>query len=515
METPPHRPINRRFQIFVSSTFKDLAEERKKAIEVIFGRGHIPIALEGFSPRNAADLEVIRNAIADCQVYLLILGHRYGDMVPGSEMSYTELEYNLAQDHQLQTLVFVLRHDEVIQRRKELLDPQKDANELANTNRLWHFHERMRRHFYKPWGPNDEFRYLIANALNDNLWNCEKPGFVPEKEEPTMELLRIASRNEFIVDIVEQLKSFEKLYKRCAEHPDEKRELARFFKQRYLDRIVRHKVTLFFESGSTIAYLAKELGVALRDGVSIDSRGRPSIQISTNNALVYLQLWLRSRVPCTLFPWSPPGDETYGATYGGLEEIGDQDPDYSLPPLDDVAQGEITKLLELPYTLQTLNKPALLLGAASGLQLSGDLKLVFDRELDPQTRENKRQQLEDCRGPHVGSYHNKVFKRFMYKTGIPIIIFLTGDKIDCKIEVGKCHFILDRELSWEQFCRDHAVAFCVGCTQSDERKHADAFRALGFHILEGTGARPTLAFIARNQQFINTFESQTPMAAVT
>src|SRR5205823_1626641 len=137
-----------------------------------------------------------------------ILGHRYGDTVPGEDLSYTELEYNMAQEHQLLTLVFPLRGEEIVNRRKQLLDPKADAAEHANTNRLWRFHDRMRKHFYKPWGSTDEFRYLIANALNDNLSKCEKPGFVPEKEEPTIELLRVASRNEFIVDIVEQLKSF-------------------------------------------------------------------------------------------------------------------------------------------------------------------------------------------------------------------------------------------------------------------------------------------------------------------
>lgn len=34
--------IDRKYQIFISSTFKDLGEKRKKAVEVVVSRGHIP-----------------------------------------------------------------------------------------------------------------------------------------------------------------------------------------------------------------------------------------------------------------------------------------------------------------------------------------------------------------------------------------------------------------------------------------------------------------------------------------
>jgi hypothetical protein len=62
------------FKVFISSTFKDLSEQRKQAVEVIFEQGHIPIALERFSPANESDLNIIKKAISECQIYILILG---------------------------------------------------------------------------------------------------------------------------------------------------------------------------------------------------------------------------------------------------------------------------------------------------------------------------------------------------------------------------------------------------------------------------------------------------------
>src|SRR5664279_2046141 len=134
--------LDRRYQVFISSTFRDLADERKGAIEAIFETGHIPIALERFTPANEGDLEIINRAMSDSQVYVLILGHRYGELVPGKDISYTEFEYNLAQEHGLKTLVFVL-DEATVQEKRKALDPNniRDKAELLNYDALCKFHE--------------------------------------------------------------------------------------------------------------------------------------------------------------------------------------------------------------------------------------------------------------------------------------------------------------------------------------------------------------------------------------
>src|SRR5262249_19531278 len=124
-------------------------------------------------------------------------------------------------------------------------------------------------------------------------------------------------------------------------------------------------------------------------------------------------------------------------------------------------------------------------------------------------RADQAQVLMHCRGPHVGSYRNKVFKRYMYATEIPLIIFVTEDKIDCPIEVGKCHFVLDRELTWTDFIERHPVAFIVGCSQKRKTELVGKFRTLGLEITGGTGYSSTTAFAARNKAFIEKFEIPT------
>src|SRR4051794_31316590 len=83
---PGDRP-ERRYQIFISSPFS-LADERRAAVEAIIEQGHIPIALERSSADHETDLKVIERAIKDSQIYLLILGHRYGEIVKPESLEH-------------------------------------------------------------------------------------------------------------------------------------------------------------------------------------------------------------------------------------------------------------------------------------------------------------------------------------------------------------------------------------------------------------------------------------------
>ena len=498
-DTP--NPSDRRYQIFISSTFNDLKEERKAAIEAVFESGHIPIALESFSPTNDSDLQVIRRAMADCQVYIAILGHRYGSIVPGKDYSFVEFEYDLAQEYKLKTLTFRLTDAEIQNRRKNV-----DEAEMRNYGKLTHFYEtKVAQHFRKMFTPGPEFKYIVELALAHNLARWDRPGWVREPEDRTV----LDPRNVFIVDIIKELEGFPILDQRCFENSKEKQELARYFTESYLNDFLSKQVSLFFESGSTVAFVAKEISKYLEGRVVIGEKGAPNIQISTNNVLAYLILWLVARIPCTQFPWTPPDEQTYGASYGGIKEnLVSRKPDYSGVGLNFKEENEIRKLLDASFSPLTWKRPTLLLGASSGLQISSKPKLKFPENICDEKRKELELQLSKCLGPHVGSYHNKIFKRFMYATKLPIVIFLTADKIDSEIEVGKCHFILDSTFTWEQFCHEHPVAFCVGCPGSQLDKYVALFRDLGFDVKHGPPFTAITSFIARNKAFKQQFEAE-------
>ncbi|PBO90032.1 hypothetical protein CI711_19850 [Shigella boydii] len=48
--------MNRKFQVFISSTFTDLIEERQAAVSAILTAGHIPAGMELFKPGDRSQL---------------------------------------------------------------------------------------------------------------------------------------------------------------------------------------------------------------------------------------------------------------------------------------------------------------------------------------------------------------------------------------------------------------------------------------------------------------------------
>lgn len=109
-----------KYQIFISSTFSDLKHERQAAVEATLTAGHIPAGMELFAAGDESQLEVIRRWIDDSDVYMLILGGRYGSIDPVSGLSYTELEYDYAIEKGRPLFALVLSDSAIEQKKSEL-----------------------------------------------------------------------------------------------------------------------------------------------------------------------------------------------------------------------------------------------------------------------------------------------------------------------------------------------------------------------------------------------------------
>ena len=106
----------KKLQIFVSSTYTDLVDERQAAVEAILRAGHIPAGMELFAAGNESQMEIIRRWIDESDVYMLILGGRYGTVEQSSKKSYTQLEYEYAVSKAKPLFAAVL-DDDAIQRK--------------------------------------------------------------------------------------------------------------------------------------------------------------------------------------------------------------------------------------------------------------------------------------------------------------------------------------------------------------------------------------------------------------
>lgn len=90
--------MKKKIQVFVSSTYLDMKEERQAAVQAILNAGHIPAGMELFAAGNESQWETIKQWIDESDAFMLILGGRYGSLEPDSQKSYIELEYRYAMD---------------------------------------------------------------------------------------------------------------------------------------------------------------------------------------------------------------------------------------------------------------------------------------------------------------------------------------------------------------------------------------------------------------------------------
>ena len=87
--------MDKRYQIFISSTFVDLQDERQAVLRAILELDHMPAGMELFPATDDTAWQLIRDVIDASDYYVLIVGGRYGSL-DETGISYTEKEYDYA-----------------------------------------------------------------------------------------------------------------------------------------------------------------------------------------------------------------------------------------------------------------------------------------------------------------------------------------------------------------------------------------------------------------------------------
>lgn len=166
---------DKKFQIFVSSTYTDLKEERQAAVEAILSAGHIPAGMELFSAGDESQMTVIKRWIDESDIYLLILGGRYGSIEPKSGKSYTHLEFEYALEQKKPLFSIVITEkaldDKVIEMGRSALEDEnpkllKEFKALTTTNMV------------EFWNDKKDIQLAIFKTLSDFIYRKELIGWV-------------------------------------------------------------------------------------------------------------------------------------------------------------------------------------------------------------------------------------------------------------------------------------------------------------------------------------------------
>ena len=163
--------MDKKFQIFISSTFDDLKDERSKVVATILKSNHFPIGMEMFSADNVEQWEQIKRTIDSSDYYILIIKRKYGS-VTKEGLSYTEKEYNYAKEKEIPVLAFIVSDDANISNKDIENNPKK-------MKMLLKFIERVKKN--NPcdfWENSDELCTLVNQALQKQFNNNERIGWV-------------------------------------------------------------------------------------------------------------------------------------------------------------------------------------------------------------------------------------------------------------------------------------------------------------------------------------------------
>ncbi len=83
-------------KVFISSTYQDLKEYRQAVIEQLNRMKVQGLKMEYFGAADAEPTQLSLEHLETCNVYIGIIGHRYGSLASDNERSITQCEYEKA-----------------------------------------------------------------------------------------------------------------------------------------------------------------------------------------------------------------------------------------------------------------------------------------------------------------------------------------------------------------------------------------------------------------------------------
>jgi hypothetical protein len=176
-------PFQRRYQVFVSSTFNDLIEERKHVMQALLETKCIPAGMELFPAASMEQMKLIQGVIDDCDYYLVIVAGKYGSC-GAAGLSYTEMEFDYAVSIKKPILAFY--YSDIKKLAGEKLEETDEARKklVAFTQKIKH--QRMCR----DWNTPDGLASAIKTAIIHSIETNPKPGWVRADSVPTWNVVK-------------------------------------------------------------------------------------------------------------------------------------------------------------------------------------------------------------------------------------------------------------------------------------------------------------------------------------
>ncbi len=190
-------------QVFVSSTYKDLVEERQEVMQALLELDCIPVGMELFPAADDDQWTLIKGLIDDCDYYILIVGGRYGSVNPEG-ISYTQMEYEYAIEKGIPVISF-------LHKKPENIPVGKSESEKALKKKLEDFKKTVQQKMCKYYESPIELGSVVSRSLVRLIKDKPQPGWVKAtylpSEETTKEILELTKQVELLKNELEKSKT--------------------------------------------------------------------------------------------------------------------------------------------------------------------------------------------------------------------------------------------------------------------------------------------------------------------
>lgn len=195
--------MDRRHQVFVSSTYTDLKDERSEAIQALLELDCMPAGMELFPAANEEQWKWIQKIIDESDYYIVIIGGRYGSVHPASGISYTEMEYRYALETGKPVIAFL--HEDLAK-----IENGKSDTDPALREKLKLFRELCQKKLVKYWNSPTDLAAKLSRSLTRLIKDAPRPGWIrADKIEDSiqLELLQLKEANRRLSDALLEQKN--------------------------------------------------------------------------------------------------------------------------------------------------------------------------------------------------------------------------------------------------------------------------------------------------------------------
>ena len=173
--------VEKREQVFISSTFKDLLDERRAVIQTLLEADCIPSGMELFPASDSEKWDLIKGVIDLCDYYVVIVGGRYGSVDDVEHLSYTEMEFDYAVKTKKPVMGFL--HGDPGKLPGDKIDLEKDLREKLDV-----FRDKIEKKMVKYWHEPGDLPGQVALAIMQIRKSHPAVGWIRASEAMTPEV---------------------------------------------------------------------------------------------------------------------------------------------------------------------------------------------------------------------------------------------------------------------------------------------------------------------------------------